>query len=104
MSDGEGTITTRLTGPVDRLNGPSAITFPPVPGRGATVKVAKNPDQTVNVTVELKGMTFTFHARMPRCDSRGLFVAVTWSNTEVKLYLGGIEAAQEVGRHEIRVH
>jgi hypothetical protein len=30
-----------------------------------------------------------FYHSIPKCDSRGLLVGITWQNKEVKLYLNG---------------
>jgi hypothetical protein len=50
----------------------------------------KHPDKTIEI--KLFGpfdKSFVFQKPIPTCDQRGLQVAMTWKNDEVKLYLNG---------------
>ena len=57
---------------------------------GMSVEASKHTDRTINLLVAGPlGKDFKFHHPIPKCDSRGLFVAVTWKDVEVKLYFNG---------------
>lgn len=55
-----------------------------------SVDAVKHPDRTIELTVSGPlGKDFTLRYPIPKCDARGLFVAITWESPEVKLYLNG---------------
>jgi hypothetical protein len=57
---------------------------------GMSVEASKHTDKTIDLLVSGPlGQDFKFRHPIPKCDSRGLFVAVTWQDLEVKLYLNG---------------
>jgi hypothetical protein len=62
--------------------------FPNVNEQGIEIETAKTKDKTLSVVIRgpLKRM-FTFRSFIPPCDSRGLFVVITWKDPEVNLYL-----------------
>lgn len=52
--------------------------FAPWSGHGIRVEVAKNPDATASVVIEgPHTKTYRMSAKIPPCDDRGLFVAIT---------------------------
>lgn len=54
------------------------------------VHAKKNWDCTISLTVSGPfGQTFKFRRPIPPCDKRGLFVAITWADSKVTLYLNG---------------
>lgn len=61
-------------------------------GQGVKAGAVKNPDKTLELRVSGPfGRQFHFHRPIPPCDERGLTVAITWKEPEVKLYLNGQE-------------
>ncbi|MEK6371214.1 MAG: hypothetical protein AABO58_00825 [Acidobacteriota bacterium] len=74
--------------------------FPPAAAGGITVEALKRKNGTVAVTVTgLPGVTspdgrLHFLHEMPRCDTRGLHVVVTWTRKDVILYLNAVEVAR----------
>jgi Concanavalin A-like lectin/glucanases superfamily len=71
---------------------------------GIEASAVKNPDRTISVS--LAGpfdQRFNFQTAIPPCEERGLFVALTWDNKEVKLYLNGqpIETKQAVSAAQL---
>lgn len=52
------------------------------------VSAAKYPDQTVHFIAEGPlGRKFDYKFEMPPCDSRGLYVVITWNGNKVYWYL-----------------
>jgi hypothetical protein len=55
-----------------------------------TASVVKHPNKIIDVTIDGPfGKQFTFTRPVPEANERGVFVAVTWKNPEVTLYLNG---------------
>lgn len=55
-----------------------------------SAETTKHPDKTIEI--KLTGpfdKSFVFRRPIPQCDPRGLQVAITWKDDEVKLYLNG---------------
>jgi hypothetical protein len=62
------------------------------------ILVAASKDSDAAIEVEVSGPfgeTFSFRQKMPLCGPHGLFVAVTWKDGEVILYLNGEKAASK---------
>jgi hypothetical protein len=59
-------------------------------GEGITVKMTKHPNRSV--TFDIDGpfaKSFHLESAMPDCGPKGLFVAITWENKSLNLYLNG---------------
>ena len=54
------------------------------------LKAMKHPDKTVELILDgLRGQPLSLRQPIPKCDARGLHVGITWSKSEVVLYLNG---------------
>jgi hypothetical protein len=70
--------------------------FPTFNQGGVKIDVAKNPNGTALVAVDgPHARTYRLFACIPPCDDQGLFVVVTWSTSEVEMFLNG-QPAQKV--------
>lgn len=68
----------------------SGYKFDIIEQKDISVEAKKLPDKTIEI--KLTGpfdKTFVFQRPIPQCDERGLQVAMTWKDDEVKLYLNG---------------
>ena len=64
--------------------------FGPFSYEGITCSAIKHPNRTIEISVRGPfDRRFTFRYPMPQCDERGLHVAITWKDDQVKLYLNG---------------
>ncbi len=55
-----------------------------------TIITKKRPDGMLEVTITgLFGQQFDFDKPCPTCDERGLLLVLTWTSSQLKLYLGG---------------
>jgi hypothetical protein len=62
--------------------------FQPITRGGITISAVKHPDKTVEANIDGPfGRQFQFKHAIPECDSRGLFIAITWKANEMKFYL-----------------
>ncbi len=58
--------------------------------QGLVVTALKHPDKTVEIILDgLDGLPSRLREAIPSCDVRGLHVGITWSKTEIVLYLNG---------------
>ena len=91
MSTPEGTIDFWLKHqhPDWATNG-SGYKFGPFSHEDLSVKATKHPDKTLELQVFGPAQrSFTFKHPMPTCPPKGLYVAITWSASEVILYMNG---------------
>jgi hypothetical protein len=64
--------------------------FPDVGSNGITARTIKHPDRTIEINIEgLGAYPLQFIKPVPKCDKRGLFVALTWQIGILNLYLNG---------------
>ena len=56
---------------------------------GISAKAVKHPDKTIELNFSGPFGQLSFRPPVPKCDERGLQVAITWKGPEVKLYLNG---------------
>ena len=95
----EGTVMFWIRADPDRpqvFTDPLPARFPTFAQAGVTIDVTKNPNGTALVTVDgPHTRTYRLFACIPPCDNQGLFVVVTWSTSEVAVFLNG-QPAQKV--------
>ena len=78
------------------LTNDSSYNFEPVRTDDVSVQAAKHSDGTVEIKcVGPYDQSFTFRQPIPVCDDRGMFVALTWEDRQVKLYLNGSEVESQ---------
>jgi hypothetical protein len=98
----EGSITFTLKHEhKDWATNDSGYRFGTVKISGVSVEAVKNPDRTVQLKVSGPlGKDFEFRTYIPECDERGLFVAITWKEPEINLYLNGklVETKKSINR------
>ena len=68
--------------------------FPTVYGANISATAVKHPDKTIQLTISGPfHQTFVFRQAIPKCHERGLFVALTWKDSAVNLYLNAVLTA-----------
>lgn len=88
--ENEGTIAFRLGHEHrDWSTNSAGYNFGRIAEPGISVEAVKQPDKTVELNVSAFGQHFTFRKPIPSCDEHGLFVAITWKDRKVHLYLNG---------------
>ena len=78
----------------------SSYNFGAVQTEDVSAKAVKHPDKSVEIKLlDPFNQSFSFRQPIPTCDDRGLFVALTWKDRQVKLYLNGneVETQNAVG-------
>lgn len=87
----EGTITTWLRGKhEDWFSNSHEYGFNPIVGHGIHFEAYKNGDGTITIfLVGLPDGPVVFRNPVPPCGKKGLFVGISWSPIEAKLYLNG---------------
>jgi len=66
--------------------------FGPFTGAGVTVHAVKHPTRELALDISGPlGKTHDFSVQVPECTPRGLFVAITWKDECLRLYLNGKE-------------
>jgi hypothetical protein len=56
---------------------------------GLSANAVKHPDKTIELKFSGPFGQLNFRRPIPKCDERGLQVAITWKDSEVLLYLNG---------------
>jgi len=89
----EGSITFWLRHQnVDWYKDENSYNFGPFAGAGISVHIVKHP--TRKLTLDISGpfgKTHSFNVQVPECSPKGLFVAITWKDNSLRLYLNGKE-------------
>lgn len=57
--------------------------------RELSISALKHPDRTIELEISGPFGQFNFRHPIPECDERGLYVAITWRDSEIQLYLNG---------------
>ena len=89
MTEDQGSITFWLQNPqnADWTEDDSTGDFGTVSKAGISVEAIKNPDRTIALKVAgVLDRDFEFRQPIPK-NGPSLFVAITWGNQEVRLYL-----------------
>jgi len=91
MTTPEGTVTFWLQHEHrDWWSNGSGYNFGPISKGGLSLSAQKHPDCTLDITIAgAAGKSYSFNHPVPECGPKGLFVAFTWSPTEITLDLNG---------------